>query len=134
MDSGADGEAVADAVVSAVGVLAVSGVHPAGSDVPPAVLAACSVKAKCRHYARVVARVPSSGNRGRMVLVQATGPTLNVLVRMDAAAEKDVLRRELVRALVPFVADVLENMDIPKEDLREFPGSTEENRCQDEQQ
>jgi hypothetical protein len=76
--------------------------------------------------------VQSSGNPGPTVAIQATGPTLSVLARMAAVAEKVELRHVLGRALAPFVADVLANEDFQREVLREWGDTTkDDNRCQD---
>lgn len=60
-----------------------------------------------------------SDNPGPTVAIRATGATLSVLVRMAAVAEKVGLRQDLVRALAPFVADVLQNADFQPEDWQE---------------
>lgn len=76
----------------------------------------------------------SSDSRGRMVRILMTGTTLNALVKGDVLAAEVELRRELERALGPFVAAALANEDILREVLRELEeerNANEESECQD---
>jgi hypothetical protein len=68
----------------------------------------------------------SDDSLGLTVRIQATGPTLSVVVQMDASVKKGQLRHALVDALAPFLADVLENGVIQEEDWLDQGGSTSE--------